>query len=196
MLPGSAPDIPRHPTTTRVIGTRPPIRAPCVGHRHTACRGYAPLPDVVPPARRRSLETLTMSDPITPADASGLTEAPSGIEATIALYLDGLYEGDTHKLARAFHPCAALHSLAADGTVTVLPRAQWLEVVKARPSPKSRELPRHDRILSVDLAGDTLACVKLNCAIPPRFFTDFLLLLKTSDGWCIVQKAFCTELRE
>lgn len=137
-----------------------------------------------------------MSDRLIPTNAAGPAEALSGIDATIALYLDGLYEGDTDKLAQAFHPCAALHSLAADGTVTVLPREQWLEAVKARPSPRSRELPRHDRVLSVDLAGDALACVKLNCAIPPRFFTDFLLLLKTGEGWRIVQKAFRTELRE
>lgn len=133
-----------------------------------------------------------MPDSVTSPTAAAVAE----IEGTIRLYLDGLYEGDAGKLASAFHPCAALHSLAPDGSVTVLPREQWLEAVKSRPSPASRGLERHDRILAVDLAGDDLACVKLNCAIPPRFFTDFLLLIRTGEGWRIVQKAFRTEVRE
>jgi hypothetical protein len=133
-----------------------------------------------------------MPDTITSPTAAAVAE----IEGTIRLYLDGLYEGDADKLAASFHPCAALHSLAEDGTVTVLPRDAWLDAVRNRASPASRGLERHDRVLAVDLAGDALACVKLNCAVPPRFFTDFLLLLKTNEGWRIVQKAFRTEVRE
>lgn len=137
-----------------------------------------------------------MPDSLTSPTAAPTAHLIAEIEGTIRVYLDGLYEGDAVKLAAAFHPCAALHSLAEDGTVTVLPRAAWLDAVRTRPSPASRGLARHDRLLAVDLAGDGLACVKLNCAVPPRFFTDFLLLLRTNEGWRIVQKAFRTELRE
>ncbi len=133
-----------------------------------------------------------MPDTVTSPTAAAVAE----IEGTIRLYLDGLHEGDADKLGAAFHPCAALHSLAEDGTVMVLPRDAWLDAVRNRPSPASRGLARHDRILAVDLAGADLACVKLNCAVPPRFFTDFLLLLRTNEGWRIAQKAFRTELRE
>jgi hypothetical protein len=38
--------------------------------------------------------------------------------------------------------------------------------------------------------------VKLNCAIPPRFFTDQLSLLKIDGRWQIAQKVFATEIRE
>jgi hypothetical protein len=117
------------------------------------------------------------------------------IEAVVRLYLDGLYEGDAEKLARAFHPVSALHSLASDGSVQVLPRDTWLDWVKSRPSPAALGLAREDRILAIDLNGEEAACVKLACAIPPRFFTDYLLLLKTGEGWRIVQKLFRTEIR-
>jgi len=37
--------------------------------------------------------------------------------------------------------------------------------------------------------------VKLECSIHPRYFTDYLLLLKGKDGWRIVSKSFRTETR-
>lgn len=117
------------------------------------------------------------------------------IQSVVQTYLDGLYEGDAGKLARAFHPCSALHAADGKGGVAVEARDPWLERVRNRPSPASQGLPRQDRILAIDLAGDSAACVKLNCAIPPRFFTDFLLLIRTGEGWRIVQKSYHTDVR-
>ncbi|WP_206930034.1 nuclear transport factor 2 family protein [Roseococcus thiosulfatophilus] len=120
--------------------------------------------------------------------------ALAAIEAVVRTYLDGLHEGDAEKIAAAFHPCAHLYS-APKGEVVDFPRADWLTAIKGRPSPQSQGLAREDRILAIDMAGDDAACVKVNCCIPPRYFTDFLLLLKTSEGWRIVAKSFHTELR-
>lgn len=122
------------------------------------------------------------------------TQAIAAIQAVVQTYLDGLYEGDTEKLAAAFHPASELRS-EKDGEVAILPREAWLEAVRNRPSAASQNLTRHDRILAIDLAGPELAVVKLNCAIPPRFFTDILVLLKLANGWQIVSKAFRTEVR-
>lgn len=116
------------------------------------------------------------------------------IEAVIWTYLDGLHEGDTEKLAAAFHPVSHLYS-EENGTVMDLPRDAWLDRVRNRPSPKSQGQQRHDRILSIDQSGPASAFVKLECAVPPRFFVDYLTLLKTSDGWRVVAKAFKTEMR-
>jgi len=123
------------------------------------------------------------------------TAALAAIEAVVRTYLDGLYEGDTEKLAAAFHPHSELRS-EKDGALAEVKRDAWLEAVRTRPNPKAQGLTRHDRILAIDLAGPELAVVKLNCAIPPRFFTDVLVLLKLEGGWRIVSKAFRTETRE
>lgn len=117
------------------------------------------------------------------------------INATVQLYLDGLYEGDTDKLAAAFHPTSVLTS-EDNGTLKVLPRDQWLEIVRNRKSAKSQGLARHDEIVQVDQSSPTSAFVKLKCALPPRFFTDYLCLLKIDGRWQIVQKVFATETRE
>jgi Putative lumazine-binding len=118
------------------------------------------------------------------------------IKGVIQTYLDGLYESDAGKIARAFHPTSALTSVSNDGELVITPRDIWLDNVRTRPSPKQRGLGRHDQVLSIDLVGPTMAYVKLNCAIPPRFFTDQLSLLKIDGRWQIAQKVFATEIRE
>jgi len=117
------------------------------------------------------------------------------IEAVVQTYLDGLYEGDVDKLAAAFHPTSSL-TYEENGVLTPLPRDRWLEAVRERPSPKARGLPRHDRILQIDQASPTAAFVKLECAIPPRYFTDYLSLLKVEGRWQVAPKVFATERRE
>ena len=116
------------------------------------------------------------------------------IARVIQTYLDGLYEGDAEKIAKAFHPTSALTTIGDDG-LSITPREQWLERVRNRPSPKSQKLPRHDEIVAVDIVSPTMAFVKLKCAIPPRFFTDQLSLLKIDGRWQVAQKVFSTEVR-
>jgi len=115
------------------------------------------------------------------------------IEALLQTYFDGLYEGDIAKLAAAFHETADLRSIAADGTLAVLPRAAWFEAVQSRASPQSRDLPRHDRVMTIDRSGPATAFAKVQCAIPPRYFTDYLTLARLNQGWKIVGKTFHTD---
>jgi hypothetical protein len=118
----------------------------------------------------------------------------NAIEQTVQTYLDGLYEGDADKLASVFHETSAL-TYEQDGKLTVLTRAQWLQWVRERPKPKDKGLPRDDVILLVDQAGPTTALVKVKCQIPPRFFTDYLSLLKVDGRWVVAQKVFATVVK-
>lgn len=122
--------------------------------------------------------------------------AIKAIEKTIATYLDGLYEGDTGKLADAFHENCHLYSVGQDGVLADVPRAKWFDIVKGRASPKSQGLKRTDRILSIDIAGSESALVKLECSIHPRYFTDYLTLLRFGPRWQIVSKTFRTDVKD
>ena len=104
-----------------------------------------------------------------------MTSETAAIEKTLWTYLDGLHEGDADKIAQAFHPVSHLYS-ETNG-----------EVADGR--------PRHDRIVTIDQSGPASAFAKVECALPPRFFVDYLTLLKTKDGWRIVAKGFRTETR-
>jgi putative lumazine-binding protein len=106
-----------------------------------------------------------------------------------------LYEGDTTKLATAFHEVSHLYSLE-DGGVSDLPRADWFELLDSRPSAKARSLTRTDRVVSINFSGPETAFVKFKCAIPPRYFTDYLTLLRLPQGWRVASKTFRPERRE
>ena len=114
------------------------------------------------------------------------------ISRALWIYLDGLYEGDTEKLGSVFHPVCHLFSNSGDDFLD-WSRDEWFKIVKDRPTPKSQGLARHDRIISIDMADETTALAKLNCAIPPRYFTDYLSLLKLDGRWRIVSKSFRAE---
>ena len=118
------------------------------------------------------------------------------IEAVTWTYLNGLYEGDVTKLEHAFHPTSALTTAQEDGTIKIVPRDEWLEAVRHRPSPKAAGMVRGDHILTIDLVGPTLALVKVKCQMPPRYFTDYLVLMKLTDGWTIVSKSYRFDVRE
>jgi hypothetical protein len=116
------------------------------------------------------------------------------ISVAAQTYLDGLYEADADKLATVFHPSCVLTHMTPEGLQTI-PRDTWLAAVRTRRSSKDQGLGRYDRILLLDRIGPTMALVKLNCAIPPRFFTDLLAFLKIDGRWQVAQKIFETEWR-
>lgn len=119
----------------------------------------------------------------------------AAINQVVSTYLDGLYEGDADKLGQAFHDCAHLFAPGENGTLVDLPRAKWFDMVRGRPSPRSRDLSRHDFVVTVDRSGPATAFVKVQCAAPPRFFTDYLTLVKLAEGWRIVSKTYHTDTR-
>ncbi len=116
------------------------------------------------------------------------------LEAALQLYFDGLYEGDADKLGRVFHAEAHLFSVA-DGKLADLPLEKWFELVRSRGSAKAADLPRNDWIVHIDRSSPTTAFAKVNCQIPPRYFTDYLTFVKLADGWRIISKTFHAETR-
>jgi len=116
------------------------------------------------------------------------------LEQAVQTYFDGLYEGDTAKLASVFHEESHLFSVT-DGRLDDLPRERWFEMVKSRPSARGRDLPRRDWLVHIDRSGPTTAFAKVRCQIPPRYFTDYLTFVKLADGWKVISKTFHTETR-
>tara|TARA_B100000686_G_scaffold25563_1_gene24756 strand:+ start:386 stop:775 length:390 start_codon:yes stop_codon:yes gene_type:complete len=110
-------------------------------------------------------------------------------------YFDGLYEGDTKKFESVFHQDSHLYS--SDGVeIADWPRSVYFEMIKNRPSPLAQNLPRNDKIISINKSGPSTAMAIVSCAIPPKYFTDYLTILKNSDGWRIISKTFHTDIHE
>lgn len=119
----------------------------------------------------------------------------AAIEALLATYLDGVHEANADKFLTIFDPAAHLYSLDDTGKVADWPLNHWLDMVRKRQSPKSLGSARHDRIVQIDQSGPASAFAKVECAAPPRFFVDYLSLLKTNEGWRVIAKVFKAETR-
>ncbi len=112
------------------------------------------------------------------------------VEKVLQTYFDGLYEGDTGKLGAAFHPMSHLYSVGSDGKAADFPRADWFKMVEGRPSAKSKGSERRDRIVSIDFSGPATAIAKVECQLPPMYFTDYLTLVKADGRWQVISKTF------
>jgi hypothetical protein len=124
-----------------------------------------------------------------------VSEDRSSVEAVVKNYFDGLYEGNADKLGAIFDPTADLRWVEK-GELQVLTVPDWLDRVRKRPSAKAEGKPREDFIVTIDRSDDQTAFIKVRCQLPPRYFTDYLVAMKLSDGWKIVSKSYRYDLRE
>jgi len=116
----------------------------------------------------------------------------NNLEQALQTYFDGLYEGDTAKLGSVFHDVAHLFYVN-EGKLGDMSREQWFDMVRSRKSAQSQDLKRHDWVVQIDRSGPTTAFAKVQCQIPPLYFTDYLTFVKLTEGWRIVSKTFHTE---
>ena len=120
-------------------------------------------------------------------------EADIAIRAVLADYFDGLYHSDTAILRRVFHP-QAIYACATDEPLLHLGMAAYYARVDQRPSPASKGQARQDRIVSIEFAGPVTALARVECAIAPKNFIDFLTLVRVDARWQIIAKVFHYEL--
>jgi hypothetical protein len=130
----------------------------------------------------------------TPSTGGFMSSDLHDLEAALQTYFDGLHEGDPAKLAAVFHDVSHLFSVN-EGRLNDLSREAWFELVRSRGSAASQGLPRRDFIVHIDRSSPTTAFAKVECQIPPRYFTDYLTFVKLADGWKIVSKTFHSETR-
>ncbi len=119
----------------------------------------------------------------------------ASIEQSLQDYFDGLYKSDTALLRTVFHP-QAVYASATDGELVHRTMDEYFPIVDTRPSPASRHQSRHDRVVSIDLAGPVTAVARVECAIRPKRFEDILILVRLDDRWQIIAKVFHYETAE
>jgi hypothetical protein len=115
------------------------------------------------------------------------------ITAVLNEYFEGLYRSDSVILRRVFHP-SALYACATDGTLLTLGMDDYFPIVDRRQSPASKNEPRADRIIAIELAGPVTALARVECSILPKQFIDLLTLIHTNGRWQIIAKVFHYDL--
>ena len=104
------------------------------------------------------------------------------IENTIQLYFDGWATGDTTKLDKAMHFSCRLKNFR-DGKFLEYDKATYLGFFKPRPRPQNLQT----RIVSIDIT-DNIGSAKTEIITEKEVFTDYFNLMKTGEGWFIVDK--------
>lgn len=117
------------------------------------------------------------------------------VDAVIQHYFDGLYENDADKLEAIFHPTADLR-WQEQGELKIVKVADWMTMVRQRAAKKASPKAREDFIVTIDRSDENTAFIKVRCQLPPRYFTDYLIAMKLTDGWTIVSKSYRYDLRD
>lgn len=101
------------------------------------------------------------------------------------LYYDGMHGGDAAKLRKAFHPRASIVG-NFEGDMSWMSLDDFIEECR---SVHDRVGAYGCRLESFDQVGDT-AVARFGGWFIDIWFSDYLSMLKTSQGWSIVHKTF------
>ena len=117
-----------------------------------------------------------------------ITPDLQAISETVQEYFEGMYNRDTGRLRKAFHPTACLFG-HLQGAFVHVPLDQWLGMVENRPVPAESGEAFDMRIVSTDVTGQ-VATVKVADLYRGLRFTDYLSLARVDGQWMIVNKTF------
>lgn len=104
-------------------------------------------------------------------------------------YFELLNDGNVETAKRLFHKeCGLFH--VNDGALAHMSLPKYLEMLLTRQSPKSRGEPVFGKVVSVEQTDENTAVLRVLSAVQPRYFEDFLSLLREDGQWKIVAKVY------
>lgn len=111
------------------------------------------------------------------------------IEAVVARYFEGIYEGDVSKLQAVFEERVIIYGDMNNAIPYCKPIQEYLEGVKSRQSPNDLGEPFLMKIIGIEIIGKT-AIVKAHVPMLGYNYYDFLSLTILEGDWKIVNKLF------
>ncbi len=106
-------------------------------------------------------------------------------------YLTGISDAKNakHHIDQAFYSSTNLHTLDANGQLSLQPRDGLIHMVE------TGQVPDHtSQILNIKVTHD-IALAKVRIDLADRQFFDYLTLLKLHCGWRIVSKTYTTVMQ-
>ena len=110
------------------------------------------------------------------------------IGETIQIYFDGMHQGDTARLRKAFHADAFLFGYY-HGEFSRISLEEWMAEVEGMAKPADSGEIFDMRIVAADVTGPT-ATVKVALLYAGLRFTDYLTLMQFDDTWKIINKSY------
>lgn len=124
--------------------------------------------------------------------ADEATEEAAIIKVVESAYLKGVCNvGDPEAVKKGFHEDFSLKGINK-GKLSVLPISQWIEIINKRKA--KGDYPPEEKIRFeyplIDITGNA-AMIKIKYMRGnEHIYTDYLLLLKFSEGWRITDKVY------
>ena len=141
---------------------------------------------------KRMLITLYVFVIVTSICASDKNKKESVIKVIESAYVNGVFNvGDPVAMEKGFHEGFSLKGIR-EGELSELPIAKWIEITKKKKAdgqfpPDSKYKFEYPLI---EITGTT-AMVKIEIFKDDKqIYTDYILLLKFSDGWKITDKIY------
>ena len=121
-------------------------------------------------------------------------EAQSEIESinkTVYEYIEGTANGEPERVRKAFQPDFQLFLISAD-TLRIIDGKQYIANIE-----KGKKYNRIGRVVSIDYENNA-STAKVEVYFPEtnRLATDYLLLLKTMEGWKILHKIINVTVKD
>ena len=107
-------------------------------------------------------------------------------------YYNAMYHGNPELIRKAFHPEARLEGIMAGQFFAGMSRESFCKFVTLMPKPADKKDRRDCRFEVLDQTGEQ-AVLKVTDYIFGVWFTDYLSLLNTKDGWRVVNKTYYSD---
>lgn len=107
------------------------------------------------------------------------------IQETLHLYIDGMATSDSIKVSKSFHDTWQLKYLEEGQQLNTIQKAKYMERFTGVPHAKSSNWS--GRIVFIDVTN-TAAVAKVEISTAKLLFTDYFNLMKTKEGWFLVDK--------
>lgn len=122
-------------------------------------------------------------------DVNAQTDATANdwhlIQNTLNLYIEGVATSDSIKVSQSFHDSWQLKYLEDDQQLNIIKKAKYMERFNTAPHAKSSNWS--GRIVFIDITNRA-AVAKVEISTSKLLFTDYFNLMKTKEGWFLVDK--------
>ncbi|GLR96789.1 MULTISPECIES: nuclear transport factor 2 family protein [Bradyrhizobium] len=125
-----------------------------------------------------------------------MTEGPTlaPLLEAVDRYFTLMYDNDVSQFDRVFAPTAQLHGIR-DAELRILPVRDYRTLLVSTPSPESKDAPRLQEVLLIDVVSPAQALVKVRVRIDVLQYVDYLAYHRINDTWLITAKSFHIERR-
>lgn len=108
------------------------------------------------------------------------------VTATALDYFEGWFDGDAARMERALHPELCKRALRPDGSVDVTSTQEMIDATRDGRGKAQRPADPGIRVL-VDDVYEHLA----NATVISAVYREYLQLVRTPDGWKILNTLYC-----